>query len=143
MSKPYIEIIDEKITEHERAIAKLVIAREVVAAIGEEALGGAKPTGKGAAKAATTKRKKFIKGKTRDTILASMQELGRPAMPKDIVAVATIKDPGLTEKAIWNALYNARNVGAVTRDAEGRYALPVTTAPPLGSRGIDGREGEP
>ena len=124
MTKRYIEVIDEMIAEHERAIAKLTIAREVVTAIGDVALGGAKPTGKGAAKAVTMKRRKFIKGKTRDIILGVMREMGRPAAPKEIVAVVHATGASLTEKAIWNALYNARNVGIVTRDKEGRYALP-------------------
>lgn len=123
MSKPYIDIIDEQIAEHERAIAKLTIAREVVVAIGDVALGGAKPKGKGAAKAATMKRRVLPKGKTRDILIASLTELARPATTKEIVAVATAKDPKLTEKAVWNALYNAHKLGIFSRDAEGRYGL--------------------
>ena len=130
MTKRYIEVIDEMIAEHERAIAKLTIAREVVTAIGDVALGGAKPTGKGAAKAVTMKRKKFIKGKTRDVVVASMQELGRPITPKEIYPLVVAKDPGISEKAVWNSLYNARKAGIVTRDKEGRYALPLTLPPP-------------
>jgi hypothetical protein len=124
MTKRYIELIDEQIVEHERAITKLVIAREVVVALGD-ALGDAKPVGTGKPKAATMKLKRILpKGKTRDKVRNAMVAINTKAKPKDIADEVIAGNPELTPKIVWNALYNMRIKGAVVRDEDGFYSLP-------------------
>jgi len=123
MTKRYIELIDEQIVEHERAITKLVIAREVVVALGNT-LGDVKPLGTGKPKAATIKPKRILpKGKTRDKIIAAMTAINTKAKPKDIADEVIAGSPELTPKIVWNTLYTMRMKRIVVRDKDGFYSL--------------------
>ena len=129
----YLQWIDDQIAGHEREIARLTIARSVVEQASSDVRAHA-PKEPKEPKPRKTKGK-FIKGKTRDAIvdvMKIMRDAGDlPAMSSDITKVVRANNEGLTEKAVWNAMYNARATGHIVRDAEGRYDLPkpVEAAP--------------
>ena len=117
----YLQWIDEQIAACEKEIARLTIARGVIEQMAET-IKVREPNPK------TKRGGKIAKGRTRDWILEVMKIMGEsgdlPAPSGEISKIVRANHDGLTEKAIWNALYNARTIGAVVRGADGRYSLP-------------------
>ena len=116
----YLTWIDEQITKYQTEIARLTIARAVIEEAGDIVRHRDKPK-------LLTKPK--AKPNTRDAITAAMTSIGKPAESKIITAEVLAAHPELTQKSVWNALYNMRISGYVTRDDEGRYMLAVTPKP--------------
>lgn len=125
MSK-YLEWIDEQIVFHEREISKLVIAREVVATVDNSQPKvervriepKARPKGK----------PRGLMGKPKgDTLYKIKTVFDQPHMSTgEIVKAATERYPELTDKMIYNSLYNAQKSGAVVRNADKLYSLVST-----------------
>jgi len=132
----YLQWIDDQIAGHEREIARLTIARGVVEQASSDVRAHApkEPKPKKA-------KGRFIKGKTRDAIvdvMKIMRDAGDlPAMSADITKVVRANHEGLTEKAVWNAMYNARATGHIVRDTAGRYDLPPLPPKPASMVGED------
>ena len=122
MNKSLIELIDEQIAIHERAIAELSIARGVVANL--------TPKTRPAAKQTTQKAKTPQRGLTRGFIMDAVNRLGRPSLSKEIwqniVKVGGVEIP---QKKVWNALYVMAENGQLNRTKDGLYGVPGRVVP--------------
>lgn len=125
MSK-YLEWIDEQITFHEREISKLVIAREVVATVD-----GSQPKVERIRIAPKTMPKgkpRGLMGKPKgDTLNKIKTVFDRPHMSVGEIARATMERyPEISDKMVYNALYNATKAGVLVRGADKLYSVAST-----------------
>jgi len=117
MMMNYLLWIDEQINMHQTEIARLMVARGVI----EDASADAKPK---AEKVKKPKMKRTApRGGTRAAIFAAMLDIAEPASSKTIANRVHGSHPEVTEKMVWNALYNMRMTKHVLRNGSGLYHL--------------------
>ena len=125
MNKSLIELIDEQIAIHERAIAELSIARGVVANLTPKT----RPAAKQTTQKPRAKKVDSVRGEVRGIILDSMNNMRLPATSREIWSHVDASGHHLPQKRIWNALYVMKDKGTIVRDDEGNYSFPGKVVP--------------
>lgn len=111
----YLAWIDEQLAHHEREIAKLTIAREVMLAAGKALNGPSKP------KSAT--KHQSPRGEVRDLVMNTMQVLGQQGVYKATAGmILNAIHPSVADeikpRMVYNALYNAVKSGKLRKDGK-------------------------
>jgi hypothetical protein len=116
VTKPsYIDWIDAEIDQHQRAIAKLTIAREVIEQA-RKLMTPEEPKRLPKPQPEKIKRQSPRPSLPRQQILALLAERG-PLTSGDITRAFPVFD----QKQLWNALYHMRKNGSISRNEKGYY----------------------
>jgi hypothetical protein len=123
MSK-YLDWVDRQIDHHQREIAALTIARKILVAADKE-FAPAQPKLRTLPKEKLRHRPRVV-GKTRTLIMDAVATLGDgPWDSRTITDAVKAAHPEVEDKALWNAMYNAKRVGQLVQDPTTKlYSLP-------------------
>jgi len=118
--------IEDKIVEHEKAIAALTIAHGVVLSLApsEPKANKSGSSAKHSTQNPKAKKVDTVRGEVRGIILTTMNNMVLPATSKEIWQAVVQRGSNLPQKRIWNALYVMKDKGTIVRDDEGNYSFP-------------------
>ena len=124
MTKPYIELIDEQIAVHERALAELAIARSVVLSLTPKEPKGNK-SGSSAKRVTQKKSKGYVaEGIMRAMTMLAAENLEGSTSKQIWEGTQRLDLTDLTQKRVWNTLYVLVSKRLVVKDGS-LYRLPI------------------
>ena len=122
----YLEWIEMQMAIHEKKIAALTIARDVIIEMQQKASpDDSKAPPKSKAKAIRRKQLRNA-AEVRGRIVEALTTLGKSSAMSEITDYICTRAPDIAPKRIWNSVYQMRVKGDLVRDERGRYSLPAS-----------------